>query len=31
MLENMKNMLVPLGGNVSALSNVSPEDTYSSN
>jgi hypothetical protein len=26
----MKNMLVPLGGNVSALSNVSPEDTYSS-
>jgi manganese/iron transport system substrate-binding protein len=30
MLENMKNMLVPLGGNVSALSNVSPEDTYSS-
>lgn len=31
MLQNMKNMLVPLGGNVSALSNVSPEDTYSSN
>lgn len=31
MLENMKNMLVPLGGNVSALSNVSPEDIYSSN
>lgn len=31
MLENMKNMLVPLGGNVSALSNVSPKDIYSSN
>ena len=31
MLENMKNMLVPLGGNVSALSNVNPEDTYTSN
>jgi ABC-type Zn uptake system ZnuABC Zn-binding protein ZnuA len=29
MLENMENMLVPLGGNVSALSNVTPEDTYS--
>jgi ABC-type Zn uptake system ZnuABC Zn-binding protein ZnuA len=29
MLENMKNMLVPLGGNVSALSNVAPDDTYS--
>ena len=27
MLENMRNMLVPLGGNVSALSNVTPEDT----
>jgi ABC-type Zn uptake system ZnuABC Zn-binding protein ZnuA len=30
MLENMENMLVPLGGNVSALSNVDPADTYSS-
>lgn len=29
-LENMENMLVPLGGNVSALSNVDPTDTYSS-
>jgi ABC-type Zn uptake system ZnuABC Zn-binding protein ZnuA len=29
MLENMKNMLVPLGGNVSALSNVTPDNTYS--
>jgi ABC-type Zn uptake system ZnuABC Zn-binding protein ZnuA len=28
MLENMNNMLVPLGGNVSALSNVTPDDTY---
>jgi ABC-type Zn uptake system ZnuABC Zn-binding protein ZnuA len=28
MLENMKNMLLPLGGNVSALSEVSPQDTY---
>jgi len=31
MLENMKNMLVPLGGNISALSNVSPKDIYLSN
>jgi ABC-type Zn uptake system ZnuABC Zn-binding protein ZnuA len=30
MLENMKNMLVPLGGNVIALSNVDPADTFSS-
>jgi ABC-type Zn uptake system ZnuABC Zn-binding protein ZnuA len=30
MLENMENMLVPLGGNVSALSNVDPTDTYAS-
>jgi ABC-type Zn uptake system ZnuABC Zn-binding protein ZnuA len=30
MLEDMENMLVPLGGNVSALSNVDPADTYSS-
>ena len=29
MLENMKNMLVPLGGNVSALSSITPDDTYS--
>jgi ABC-type Zn uptake system ZnuABC Zn-binding protein ZnuA len=29
MLENMKNMLVPLGGNVSALSNITPDNTYS--
>ena len=28
MLENMKNMLVPLGGNVSSLSNVNPANTY---
>ena len=27
MLENMRNMLVPLEGNVSTLSNVTPEDT----
>lgn len=31
MLENMKNMLVPLGGNVSALSSITPDDTYSTN
>jgi ABC-type Zn uptake system ZnuABC Zn-binding protein ZnuA len=31
MLENMKNMLVPLGGNVSALSRITPDDIYSSN
>lgn len=31
MLENMKNMLVPLGGNISALSSVAPDDTYSHN
>jgi ABC-type Zn uptake system ZnuABC Zn-binding protein ZnuA len=30
MLENMKNMLVPLGGNVIALSNIDPADTFSS-
>ena len=29
-LENMENMLVPLGGNVSTLSNVDPTDSYSS-
>jgi ABC-type Zn uptake system ZnuABC Zn-binding protein ZnuA len=28
MLENMKNMLVPLGGDVSALSNIDPANTY---
>jgi ABC-type Zn uptake system ZnuABC Zn-binding protein ZnuA len=30
MLENMANMLVPLGGNITALSDVDPRDTYSS-
>ena len=29
MLENMKNMLVPLGGNITALSDVDPRDMYS--
>jgi ABC-type Zn uptake system ZnuABC Zn-binding protein ZnuA len=28
MLENMKNMLIPLGGNISALSDVDPRDIY---
>jgi ABC-type Zn uptake system ZnuABC Zn-binding protein ZnuA len=28
MLENMKNMLVPLGGNITALSDVDPRDIY---
>src|ERR687889_551121 len=28
MLENMKNMLVPLGGNIMSLNNVDPRDTY---
>jgi ABC-type Zn uptake system ZnuABC Zn-binding protein ZnuA len=28
MLENMKNMIVPLGGNVSSLSAVNPANTY---
>ena len=28
MLENMKNMIVPLGGNVSSLSDVNPANTY---
>jgi hypothetical protein len=28
MLENMKNMLVPLGGNITAFSDVNPRDTY---
>ena len=31
MLENMKNMLAPIGGNVSALSSIIPDDTYSTN
>ena len=29
MLENMKNMLVPLGGKIAALSHVDPRDMYS--
>lgn len=28
MLENMENMLVPLGGNITSLSNIDPRDTY---
>jgi ABC-type Zn uptake system ZnuABC Zn-binding protein ZnuA len=28
MLENMKNMLVPLGGNITALSDVDPKDIF---
>ena len=28
MLENMKNMLVPLGGNIMSLNDVDPRDTY---
>ncbi|UVS67739.1 metal ABC transporter substrate-binding protein [Nitrososphaera viennensis] len=28
MLENMRNMIVPLGGNVDALSDIDPADTY---
>src|ERR687898_3262869 len=28
MLENIRNMLVPLGGNITALSGVDPTDTY---
>jgi ABC-type Zn uptake system ZnuABC Zn-binding protein ZnuA len=28
MLENMKNMLLPLGGNTTSFNNVSPRDTY---
>ena len=30
MLENIRNMLVPLGGNITALSDVDPTDTYAS-
>jgi ABC-type Zn uptake system ZnuABC Zn-binding protein ZnuA len=30
MLENMKNMLVPLGGNVKALQGIDPSNTYGS-
>lgn len=29
MLENMENMIVPLGGNVSSLSEINPANTYS--
>lgn len=29
MLEDMQNMLVPLGGNVDALQNIKPDNTYS--
>jgi ABC-type Zn uptake system ZnuABC Zn-binding protein ZnuA len=28
MLENMKNMLVPLGGNITSLNNIDPRDIY---
>jgi ABC-type Zn uptake system ZnuABC Zn-binding protein ZnuA len=28
MLENMENMIVPLGGNISSLSEINPENTY---
>ena len=28
MLENMENMLVPLGGNITALNDVDPKDTF---
>lgn len=28
MLENMKNMIVPLGGNISSLSDINPANTY---
>jgi ABC-type Zn uptake system ZnuABC Zn-binding protein ZnuA len=28
MLENMKNMLVPLGGNITSINNIDPRDTY---
>lgn len=28
MLENMKNMIVPLGGNISSLSDINPTNTY---
>jgi ABC-type Zn uptake system ZnuABC Zn-binding protein ZnuA len=28
MLENMKNMLVPLGGNIMTLNDIDPRDTY---
>jgi ABC-type Zn uptake system ZnuABC Zn-binding protein ZnuA len=31
MLENMKNMLVPLGGNITSLQGVNPKDTYITN
>jgi hypothetical protein len=28
MLEDMKNMIVPLGGNINALKDVDPQNTY---
>ncbi len=28
MIQNMENMLIPLGGNITALSNIDPKDTY---
>jgi ABC-type Zn uptake system ZnuABC Zn-binding protein ZnuA len=28
MVENMKNMLVPLGGNITSLNDVDPKDTF---
>jgi hypothetical protein len=28
MLQNMENMLVPLGGNTTALNEINPADTY---
>jgi ABC-type Zn uptake system ZnuABC Zn-binding protein ZnuA len=28
MLENMKSMVIPLGGNITSLTNVDPRDTY---
>ncbi|HEU4446732.1 MAG TPA: metal ABC transporter substrate-binding protein [Nitrososphaeraceae archaeon] len=31
MLENMKSMLTPLGGNITSLTNIDPRDTYLTN
>jgi hypothetical protein len=28
MLENIENMLVPLGGNITSINDVDPRDTY---
>jgi ABC-type Zn uptake system ZnuABC Zn-binding protein ZnuA len=28
MLDNMENMIIPLGGNISSLTNINPENTY---